>query len=689
MTPGHSRTSGAEEPYWPVLTAYALSVAMIAVSAFFLDQRVWGFYWYGFFGEKGIMLALLLAVLGPLAALRLPAGFRRKQDPYLDSPRTYLLWILIISSILLSLFVIFSSRTHFLGDGFQLLVRLAEGTSPIRPWNPGIYWIQNLLYGVLGGDGRAAALLTFQLISYISGVLFLLVSAWSAWRIFETNADRLLFFLGLVSGGYMLVFFGYVENYPLFLLCVISFTLLGVLAARQKCSRWLVLLPIAVALPLHPFSVALFAPAVFVLSQGTAFGGWVNSRPLWLKLVAVTVFVLISVVVFEYFYRTNYFFRFAIVPFVQYRFTIEGYSMFSAKHLVDYMNLLWQLLPGLLVGAVLAIRARSLIKSPEYLFLSLFIAGSLGIAFLFDPKLGMPRDWDMFCFAGVPLTVAVLLAALDVRVRAASTVRGAILMTALGFIILAPRVTVQAIPDAGVAMFDRYSDLDVFKNVGGRFLLLKYLDEKGMVQEATRRRYANTKTARFEKWDADAQALMRKGDYLAATKLYHQALDVYPVYHNAWTNLGVCYFQRGQYDSSIACLRIADGLNPFSVNVFHYLALSLYASGHDREAERYWLKARELVPGDYRPYEYLILMYEYSGRSENCRTIEDEVINRAVVPGADVRFVLKTCEIYLKRGDLPAAERECSRALSLGADTARVCGIQRRFPQLKVVECGP
>ncbi len=581
--------------YSVFVAIYAVSVLAIAVASLFPQARIWGLNWYAYADWNLRIMALLPVISAPLflTAIKYKSRVGRKVSAADSAGRSTFRWAVVIGALMFASFVLFSARTHFLGDGFQLLYRLAEGTSPIRPWNPAVYWIQGWVYNLLGGDGVHSALVTFQLISYVSGFFFLVLTLWAAWRLFELNLARLLFFLGALSGGYMLVFFGYVENYPVFILVVTAFTLLGMLAARGKVARWWILLPLATAIPLHPFSAALVAPAVYLMTQRTPVGRWVAARAWWLKLAAVLVLLATGMAIFIRIYTTDYFFRFAIVPFVEDRFTIEGYSMFGAKHLVDLFNLIWQYQPGILLGIMVIIGARFMFKLPEYLFLALQVAASFGIVMLFDPKLGMPRDWDMFCFAGIPLTFLILLAALDSGGRTTATLRAAGLVAVLGLTMIVPRVACQAIPDSAIAMFDNYSNFDIFKCAGGRFLMLRYLEQRGDHAEAERRRTANEKTAQFELMDVEAQQMMNRREFAAATERYRQLLKRYPSFHNAWSNLAICYYRTQQYDSAIACLQIADGLNPFSENVYHHLAMCYFSTGQNQLAEEYWLRAKE------------------------------------------------------------------------------------------------
>jgi tetratricopeptide (TPR) repeat protein len=669
-------------------SVYGVTIAAVLAASFFPDVRIWGLNWFSYFGWSGRALLILIGATVPLALTKLTDRDPRSSSNASEN-RRFLVASLVVTVLFIFVFWLVRARTHFLGDGFLLLERLAEGFQAIRPWNPAVYWTQEWLNERLGASGKESALLAFQLISYTAGLIVMVASALTSLRLFDKFRHRLLFMLGVTSAGYALVFFGYVEHYPMVVAVVATFALMGILIARGKLGRWWILLPLVVSPPLHPFCVAMYPAAVYVLAVNTPVGRWVASWRWWYKIGALLIVAAGAVVLFIRAYETNYFFRFSIVPFVENRFTIEGYTMFSVDHLVDYLNLFWQLQPGLLLLILLAVACfKACRRCPEYRFLAVLAAGSMGIAFLFDPKLGMPRDWDMFSFAGVAPTLLLYLAALDSRWRSTGSLRIAGLAIALSLIMLIPRAATQADPETSIEVFDNYSDMDTFKNGGGRFLLLKYLEDKGRRGDAYRRRLQNATTARFEFWDAEGARLMTQRQYRPAIEKYQELLDDFPCYNNAWTNLGICYYQLRQYDSAIACLRISDGLNPYSVNVYHALALAKYASGNSPEAEELWTEASRLVPTDPRPYTYLLLMYEYDGRDDDYRRTVDRVLEYADSPKATPGLIKQAAALYAKQGDFENSARRCRRILATDADTAYVLSLQKTYPKLKVIEDG-
>ena len=100
-------------------------------------------------------------------------------------------------------------------------------------------------------------------LSIACGVTLLAALSAGATYLFRAVRDRLLFVIGMASGGYMLLFFGYIENYPLFVLMVGIFSLAGLMIASDKISRGWIVLPLVGATLFHPFGLALGPTELF------------------------------------------------------------------------------------------------------------------------------------------------------------------------------------------------------------------------------------------------------------------------------------------------------------------------------------------------------------------------------------------------------------------------------------------
>jgi len=85
----------------------------------------------------------------------------------------------------------------------------------------------------------------------------------------------------------------------------------------------------------------------------------------------------------------------------------------------------------------------------------------------------------------------------------------------------------------------------------------------------------------------------RNGD---AIPLMVKALELDPQYLDAWSNLGIAYYQEHDFERAEQCYRRAIGLNPDFVNAWANLGMALRAREANEEAAQAWKRALELSP---------------------------------------------------------------------------------------------
>lgn len=662
-----------------------VSLGTIFVASVVGASWLWGFNWYSYF-DWFAWLGLAAAVLIVPVVMRGGAADREELVPTQSSARSlYPLYSFIMTLVASAAFVSFPCETHFLGDGMLLLSRLETGGPPIRPWNPGAYFVQDFVFGMFDSGGPETARLTFRVISWIAGVIFsaslLAVSA----RLFAGMRERVLFTLGGLTGGYALLFFGYVENYPLFVLCVALFALSGLLVLRGELGRFWPVLPMVIGGLFHPYAVIMIPGCIYLLGRNTSLADRLNSTPRSLRIGVVVALASGLAIAGYYLYSQSYFLRFALVPLVEDRFTVEGYTLLSLKHLTDWFNLLFVLAPTLPILTLFFISGatRNRTSRPGILFLVLMILPSLAISFLFDPKLGMPRDWDVFGFVGVPLTVLFYYLALD-RDGSRNGCRLAVLGIALSLVVLGPRVATQTMPARSIALFDAYAAKDKLKSNSGRFVLRQYLKQNGREEEAERRRQADNLILPAESWDLEGRASFQRGQVDSAIMLFRHAIRLDPSGYLSYANLGVTYSSLSQADSALAYLEIADGLMPSNPDNYNNLGGVWYSLGDPEKAESLWREAIELSAENYVARQYLARMYKRQSRLREYDSVLHEIADGDQVP---LNLLVSAAVGFAERSDYDAAASTFRKCLARGLDSAVVCAHQDSLPQLEVIDC--
>jgi len=663
---------------WPVLAAYVATLAFLFAASFLNQYRWWGFSWWGYFpiwvrAVLIVMAALLPWLLNPRPAVEKP-----------DS-RTGPSWgslVVLVLVVFEALFVVLRTRMHLLGDGFQLLARLANDAPPIRPWNPAVYFLQDNLYALLGSGGDADALAAFRIISWTAGFLFVAALLWTAERSFDEIRERLAFVLVMATGGQALVFFGYVENYPMFLTLIGLMVLSGWMAAEGRLQRWWAFVPLVPAALFHPFTIAMVPPLGYLALRDTAAVRWYDRRStvgrigFWVAVVAPLAGVI-------YWLQSDIsFLRFSLVPWATDRFTVEGYTLLSLNHLADWANLVFMFAPALLMYLA-AWSRRDMWSDTErhgFRFLLLAIVPSLAIAFIFDPKLGMARDWDIFAFGAIPLNLAGVC--LLRKTRYAHGRQLLVMAGVLSVMVLAPRVLVQTSEKTAVAFFNDIANLDPTKNRSGGYVLLKYYDNARRAEdfERTHDRYAAMYPQ--DTMSTHGENLFLEGKLDSSDIVLRRVISIDPTYFAAWANLGVIAGRRGQHDSAEFYLQIADALNPYNSDTYNNLGGTYFEMGRYDEAERWWKKSWALNKETFTPVAYLLRLYAKQRRRDDYIAMMAEA---CALPKAPAGLLREYAEYLAAMGRFTEAEANLRRALAAGIDTAAVRQAQQRYPDIKIL----
>ncbi len=659
---------------------YLLTVALFVLGFYFSDVRLWGFSVWAHHPPVVIWAVVTAALLWLIFSKRLfdsPVAAKPA-----DRPRGFWLLAGVATVLLGALFVLFRAKTHFLGDGYTLLASLADDYPLLKERQLGEALLHLWVKRLTGLDGQTGALLSFQIVSVTCGVLFVLATFWFASRQFSLIRDRIFFFLGMASSGCMLLFFGYVEHYSAFALTVALYLYVGVLAAQRRVSRWLILPCFIAASIMHVFGVTLIPSALYILLAGTRLGYRLKNLSRSIKMAMWALLFSVGTVAAVYLYSAYYFFRFALLPLIPGPFTVEGYHLFSPAHLLDYVNLIVLLLPGSLIILALApaLPLKKLLRLRPYTFLLVTTVSSLLTAFIFDPKLGMPRDWDLFAFAGIPLAALAYLVLLDkhsVRIVSPSLVS---LSVVLGLLALAGRVSTVNVDRIAIAQFKDQIQLDKVKNMNSRATLIDYYRKHDQPTEAESE-YASWMADFPERLDFDtARQAITVREYSRAIGLLEKIVKKNPLYWDAWTYLGASYGAQGGYRKARECFNISLGLNPFGKRAYNELG-RLYTQNKDlNAAEDALLDALKLDPEYAQALYNLAVVYKKKGQSERYVSYLKRAASSSEAPMASLRELGDYCASV---GEFDKATAHYRQAVKKGLDTLYVEEVRKRYPALR------
>jgi len=664
--------------YRTALTLYYATLVLFVIGSFATGWRVWGFN-FGAFLPEGIGIILMIVVaLAPWSIDRFISSGSisgRRMNAYLFSAFS-------LTFIFSVLFVLLRTRTHFLGDGYTA-ISLLEVDKPLLKMREmgesyAHLWVRDLI-----GSGKSAAISSFRVISIGSGIVATIISLWTGSKLHGRSIKALLFTLMILSGGYAMLFFGYVENYSLFMASVIAVVLSGVLATRDYAPKWLPLLLALIAASMHTLGVIFIPAALFVALKKTPPGRFfAQSRIRLITLVAVLIAVTVAAAI--WFYQSNQFVRFSFLTLTANAYTVGGYTLFAWDHLADTINLLFLLVPSLLLGLwLLAVNWTDIRRSFTYQFLGLAFISALVALFLIDPKLGMPRDWDLLAFVGVPLTAIVALLILEIKTSRQKQI--VTLLLVLNFSVLAARLIIIDSERPAVAQFSSYLDLDIGKSRPGSFVLFKYYQERGRKHSADSLQLL-WKDRYPEMYIMDTVNIdMRRRDFVAAAEKLERILKLTPTNHDALSNLGTCYTYLGKYDSALVLLNLAVGFNPYNVAAWTNLGTIAFKQDDFEQAEKDWLKAYEMDSLSFTAPGNLARLYKKTGDKTKWLSF---LRKAAVTRDAPPKIYADLAEYYIDERNYIQAAGLYRFGLQRGLDSSVVKEARAKYHPLDSIMSG-
>jgi cytochrome c-type biogenesis protein CcmH/NrfG len=334
---------------------------------------------------------ITLALLG-----RLPIVL----DPW-ASPWARVLWATLAAAV----FVLLRSQVHLLGDGYLMLRELAmlatrSGNEPLALW----YLEQLYRGGAALGLGAEAV---FRGYSYGAGFIYVLLVFPVADELADNEGARRLLSLALLSAGYLQLFCGYIETYPLLFAGVLGYILLGLRSLKKGGNLGLVAGYLAMLTTYH-YIAFMLSPSLLLLvwaarHREVSWGRLIGHLSLACALGMAVLYAL-GVNPFSYTgdLRASHF-----LPLSGPLGYTQAYTLFSLQHLLDLFNEYMLVVPVVAL-AIVGCRIYGAVNNTIHLFLALSALGPLFFVFCANPEIGFFRDWDILAVPALPLLLWVL-----------------------------------------------------------------------------------------------------------------------------------------------------------------------------------------------------------------------------------------------------------------------------------------
>jgi tetratricopeptide (TPR) repeat protein len=482
-------------------------------------------------------------------------------------------------------------RSHLLGDGGVWIDNMRAGRFPhySEPLAVAAWRLYVLLLRALGIAPSPESLAFLPILCGLAaGAL-----SWEiAKEISPSPRARLASFTLLASLGSGMLYFGYIEVYPLVSLAVLGYLLVALRAARGATPRLAVSGALAVALGSHLICTYLIPSYAWSLLRMRA--------PLWKRLALLLAPVALATAGF---WALRYPAAEAIRPFhllsVAVRSTAETSGFppgWIGAPFVDLLLLLLLVLPVpvlLLVARAASLRREAGGESPagRTALAIAALSGLLAAVVLVVP--GSPaQDWDLMAMTLLPL--AVLAVAEGTRLLIRSPARVGVGLAAISFASLAPFVLVNASEPSALGRLDAL--------VGGTIRLSAheraYGNEKLARAYMSRREFASAlpyaraslaaepSNARY--WTNVGEVLNELGRTGEAIPMLRRAVELAPERWDARYDLGLCYAKEERYPEAADALAGAVRAGGDRPDVRHLWGIALYRSGRVESAVEVW-----------------------------------------------------------------------------------------------------
>ena len=568
-------------------------------------------------------LFILLAVLLFIPGLRLRIRSWMNALPFALWGQGSRVWITRTLAITLALaaFVVLHSARHFLGDGYLLLQKLGADTFQDQSRAP-------LTFAFIRALHHAGRVLwetpenTYRIYSYASGVLYVLLSFPVASALGKNKQEVSVVLAVLLTTGYMQLFFGYVENYALYMPGLLLYLLLGVHTQKSRLHLYAPAIVLGVLLALHQ-AFAVFGPSLLFLAyrtwrkgQGTV-SSWKNTSASVAALccvpVSTAVMLALSGIGFE-----GYLDRMGgrnFLPLFAEPGLHSEYRMFSVEHLFDFLNQQMLTAPVACMVCVL-IRKRDLPNQPFLLIAAVF---PLFFTFLARPEIGVFRDWDIFSLPALPLTLWVATA-LMARIRARERLFHCsfILCGSAAFHTLF-WIGLNASAGTAEARFVHLAArLTGVSAVNSWLTLGEFHRGQNNTAEALHayKRSIDADPTNPNRWLTVGNICRDIGRSATAVEYYHKAVELQSELPIPYMNLGAAYSDMGEFGKAIEYTRKAIALEPELAAAHLNLSTIYRKTGKFDKAVQHLKKAAALRRNDAEVHEHLAAIYDDMGENE-------------------------------------------------------------------------
>ncbi len=585
------------------------------------ESRAWGFnhliflpqgFTYGFFAIAIFILIIPLIKNSEEWGSRLVGWF---SNAFFESPH-HILYRIILALLMMSIFTVLAAPTHFLGEGYAVINNIISDSGIIYKWSEiGITWFIKLIGSVLGPRDEETVRLAFQGISIISGAISIYMIFFIAELMTSEGIKRVLIVSASILSGSLLLFFGYIEYYPLLWMFSIFLLYSGLRYLKQKHGLVFVWLFLLVGMTMH-LQMIIFSPAVLYISLAEGKGLVFYQRFKKVIIGAIIAASAIFVFLFTYFYKSNLYIEDIFLPLFTGKPIDPDYAIFSIPHILDIFNQLILISPMIflliLIGGGYA---RKIFANKTAIFLGLLAAASVIFLLVIDPKLAMSRDWDLFSLTVLSPTLLFIFLIDEDRGKMINRFLPALVM--MSFISIAPFLMVNLSKDSSEKYMEYIIDSDRGKSLSSLAVLMGYYKLSGndnkydSLSAAYDRDYMNDRML-YDALQATVDGNLEEA-VSYAKRIKPNKFN--PAYHRLMSRIN---FLSGRYDEALDNINKAVQLRPYGALYYYDRALIFITFQKFEKAQADLHKAWKLDRTLTKAPDAIAYIYELMNRSDSC-----------------------------------------------------------------------
>ena len=642
--------------FWYLYSALVLLVLIRIIPFLYPASRTWGFNHLLFLPIEFTFAFFVIAVVALIfPLLKISERWSEKFINWFSATffecSKRLLYRAIFVSMMVFLFIIFVAPTHFLGDGYAVLNNISSDTGTQIKWSEvGIIYSLRLFTFLIDPLSEKAGELTMQSVSIVSGGLSVFLFFSIAHLATAIKSNQVFIFMASFLSGTLLLFFGYIEHYPIIWIFMLGM-LYGGLHHAAKGKGLAVLWTFFILGTILHLQMLVFCPAVLYLTINE-YRGRIYGRRFVSMLSIIIIAGSAGIAAIIYILVTDLYFQLMFVDLFNSRHAELEYTLLSVPHLLDILNeilLVSPILPVLLI----ILRKNHLKKYRENkrLFLTLASLGCLAFLFMVDPKLGMPRDWDLFSFT--PFAITLLLLIMTGSSLLPVIKKMLLPLSVLLILFPAPYLITNLQAESSAKYSEYFVSLDMNRSMSSLFILFNYFEDhddtikadslKAIYKSSFPRQRmcdsvimalnrsdmpgAKSILSRIEpnEYDELYQRIMGRlnyleGNYGAALKYINKSIQLRRYYSNNYGDRAKIFLEQGKYGQALADLRHGYSINNKSQYIIDGLINTFDKMGI-YDSSIYYLKLR-LAEDSTHWLTYYKLAWQYFRINDTVNTLK-------------------------------------------------------------------